>query len=98
MTDNLGETRLKRKKRMRDPMRTYDALPPALRTWLAEAALPWSPASCRRIWQRARERGEPVEAILARLDRAEALTLSKDIQVQAVTTRTQRHHHQDNRP
>ena len=98
MSGNLGETRLARRRARRDPMRAFDGLPAPLRRWLAEAALPWSPASCRRIWQRARARGEPVEAILARLDRAEALTLSKDIQVQAVTTRTLRHHHQDNRP
>lgn len=98
MSRNLGETRLARRRARRDPMRAFDDLPAPLRRWLAEAALPWSPASCRRILQRARERGEPMEAILARLDRAEALTLSKDTQVQAVTTRTRRHHHQGNRP
>ncbi|SNT72683.1 hypothetical protein SAMN05444959_103181 [Paracoccus seriniphilus] len=52
-------------------MRTFDTLPCPLRRWLAEAAMPWSPASCRRIWMRARLEGEPVEAILARLDRTE---------------------------
>ncbi|KQB97663.1 hypothetical protein AL073_01570 [Loktanella sp. 1ANDIMAR09] len=78
MTGNLGETGLKRKRRRQDPMRAYDALPPALRGWLADAALPWSPVSCRRIWQRARARGEPIEAVLARLERAQAQTLAKD--------------------
>ncbi len=78
MTGNLGQTDLRRRRRRQDPMRAYDALPPALRHWLAEAALPWSPASCRRIWQRARSRGEPMEAVLARLDRAQAQTLAKD--------------------
>ncbi|MFC3613820.1 DUF6525 family protein [Lutimaribacter marinistellae] len=78
MTRNLGDTTLKRRRRAGDPMRTFDDLPPALRRWLAEASMPWSPASCRRIWQQARSRGEPVEAILARLDRAEARMLASD--------------------
>jgi hypothetical protein len=59
-------------------MRDYDGLPPPLRRWLSEAALPWSPSSCRRIWLRARARGESTEAILSRLDRAQSQALSKD--------------------
>ena len=98
MSANLGETRLARRRARRDPMRAFDGLPAPLRRWLADAALPWSPASCRRIWQRARARGEPVEAILARLDRAEALTLSRDTPIHSVTTRRRPHHQQDNRP
>lgn len=94
MTGNLGETRLKRKRHRQDPMRAYDALPPPLRTWLAEAALPWSPTSCRRIWQRARARGEPVDAILARLDRAQAQTLAKDPIRHASQLGQARHHNQ----
>ena len=31
-----------RARRHTDPMRDYDALPPPLRRWLAEARLPWS--------------------------------------------------------
>ncbi len=75
---NLGETSAPRCRRSGDPMRTYDALPPPLRGWLAQAALPWSPASCRRIWQRERARGESVEAILAKLDHAQATTLARE--------------------
>lgn len=67
-----------RLRRRSDPMRAYDALPAPLRQWMAQAALPWSPASCRRIWVRAQQRGEPVETVLARLDRAEEITLSRD--------------------
>ena len=95
MTGNLGETRLKRRRRRRDPMRAYDALPPPLRRWLAEAALPWSPASCRRIWKRARARGEPIDAVLARLDRAEAQTLSRDPLCHAFAARQVPHQRQD---
>ncbi|WP_050528444.1 DUF6525 family protein [Pseudorhodobacter aquimaris] len=78
MTDNLGATTLKRRQRTGDPMSAYDALPPVLRSWLAAAALPWSPASCRRIWLAARAKGESDAAVIARLDRAEGKTLSRD--------------------
>ncbi|WP_370304005.1 DUF6525 family protein [Pseudooceanicola sp.] len=76
MSRNLA-TSLQRRRRA-NPMQTYDALPGPLRAWVAQAALPWSPASCLRIWRRARAQGDSPEAILARLDRAEALTLSRD--------------------
>ncbi len=75
---NLGATSLRRRRRRDDPMREFDALPPPLRQWLSEAALPWSPRSCRRIWQRARSEGEPVAQVLAKLDRAEADCLCRD--------------------
>lgn len=78
MSGNLGTTALRRPRRSGDPMRAYDRLPPDLRRWLAGAALPWSPASCRRIWTRATARGVPPEAITALLDAAEARTLSRE--------------------
>ncbi|MCZ0962456.1 DUF6525 family protein [Paracoccus benzoatiresistens] len=57
----------------------YDRLPPELRTWLAAAALPWSPRSVLRLWDRLlREMRGDVEAVLARLDRAERKMLAKD--------------------
>ncbi|MGK7651855.1 DUF6525 family protein [Roseovarius sp. B08] len=43
-----------------------------------QAALAWSPASCRRIWQKARAEGEAPDTILARLDRAERMALARD--------------------
>lgn len=78
MNRNLGQTPL-RKRRAGDPMRAFDALPAPLRRWLADAARPWSPASCRRIWQRAKARGETVDTVLQRLDRAEARTLAREL-------------------
>jgi len=87
MRGNRGQTNLKLKRRAEDPMRAYDALPPQLRRWMAQAVLPWSPASCRRIWLRARAKGEPIEAVLARLDRAQAKTLSNDLMSRAVAAR-----------
>lgn len=59
-------------------MQAYDALPRPLRNWMAQAALPWSPASCRRIWAKARAQGASADDILDRLDRAERITLSRD--------------------
>lgn len=67
---NLGDTGLPLRRRGGNPMQEFDALPPDLRRWLAQAALPWSPASCRRIWQRARQRGEAAEQVLERLSQA----------------------------
>ncbi|MBO6922217.1 MAG: hypothetical protein JJ859_08380 [Roseicyclus sp.] len=76
MSCNLGATTLQRRKRACDPMRTYDALPPELRRWIAQAALPWSPRSCARLWKKARQRGLGAEAALATLERAQAGTLA----------------------
>jgi len=45
-------TGLPRRMRAADPMAEFDRLPPMLRRWLAEAALPWSPRSVRRAFAR----------------------------------------------
>jgi hypothetical protein len=78
MTGNLGSTALKRRRRATDPMMTYDTLPQPLRRWLAEAALPWSPKSCKRIWEKARRNGLSVEDAIVVLTEAERKTLSRD--------------------
>ncbi|WP_147114237.1 DUF6525 family protein [Tateyamaria sp. syn59] len=78
MTRNLGSTSLNRKRRAADPMRSYDALPAPLRHWLAQATLPWSPASARRVWNRACAKGMSVEDALSVLSQAEARTLARD--------------------
>ncbi|MEC8668087.1 MAG: DUF6525 family protein [Pseudomonadota bacterium] len=77
MRRNVATT-LRRRRRRADPMQAYDALPRPLRAWMAQAALPWSPASCRRIWAKARSEGASPDDILARLTRAEQRTLSRD--------------------
>lgn len=74
---NLGATPLRAKQRAIDPMRVYDGLPPELRIWIANAALPWSPISCLRLWQRALREEGCHRAAQARLDRAEAMCLHK---------------------
>lgn len=60
-------------------MERFDRLPPALRRWLAAAALPWSAQSALRLWSRyGREVGGDTGAILMRLDRAERRMLARD--------------------
>ena len=60
------------------PMQDHDRLPAALRAWAAQAALPWSAASLRRIWQRAiGETGCDAQAI-ARLNAAETAALARE--------------------
>ena len=75
---NLGATGLRRRRRPGDPMQDFDALPAELRRWLANAALPWSPESCRRIWLKAGAEGASIAERLDRLDRAERSTLARD--------------------
>lgn len=74
---NLGAIPLRRHGRQSDPMAAFDALPPPLRRWLAQAALPWSPASCRHLWHKARRAGASVDEALTSLSRAEARILAR---------------------
>ncbi|MEL6887578.1 MAG: DUF6525 family protein [Pseudomonadota bacterium] len=78
MTRNLGATTLRRTRRSSDPMRSYDALPVPLRQWLSQAALPWSPASARRLWTRALACGLTPQDAQDVLARAEARTLARE--------------------
>ncbi|NVK13001.1 MAG: hypothetical protein HWE35_02370 [Rhodobacteraceae bacterium] len=75
-------SRLKRRRRAGDPMQAYDALPPSLRQWLADACLPWSPASALRLWTKAGGSRDPAAAV-ARLDAAEQAMLKRDARVWA---------------
>ncbi|MFN4058866.1 MAG: DUF6525 family protein [Roseinatronobacter sp.] len=60
-------------------MAEFDRLPPELRAWLAQAALPWSVPSVRKLWSRARRRHSP-QAALAYLSSLEARALTRDAQ------------------
>lgn len=75
---NIGQTSLRGKRRTGDPMKDYDVLPAPLRTWLGQAALPWSPVSARRVWKKAQAKGLSVEETLKSLSKAEAKTLMRD--------------------
>lgn len=60
-------------------MRQYDRLPKPLRVWMAGAVLPWSPASCLRLWHKIRADGASEQECLQRLDRAEARLLAREL-------------------
>jgi len=79
---NRGATRLPLRRRATDPMRDFDRLPRPLRHWLAQAHLPWSPASCRAIWHRVMAEGGDEEAALRRLGDVERAMLARDRQMQ----------------
>lgn len=60
-------------------MAAYDALPPALRHWLAEAALPWSPDSAKRARRRALRKALWRKQVALRImDQIEAERLAQD--------------------
>ncbi len=76
MTGNLASPRARW--RRVDTMAAYDRLPPDLRSWLAEAALPWSAASVLRLWQRALRETGCTGSARARLAAAERKTLARE--------------------
>jgi hypothetical protein len=49
-----------------------------LRQWLAGAVLPWSAASCKRIWTNARRDSQDMNDALSTLARVEQKTLARD--------------------
>lgn len=62
-----------------NPMARYDRLPPELRRWLAQAALPWSPRSSLKLWHRCLKKSQGDIAVAEkRLYLAEAKMLKKD--------------------
>ncbi|WP_276617454.1 DUF6525 family protein [Qingshengfaniella alkalisoli] len=53
MVRHISNSRSALKRRRRaNSMASFDGLPPELRRWLAQAALPWSAHSARRLWRR----------------------------------------------
>ncbi|NDV49505.1 MULTISPECIES: DUF6525 family protein [unclassified Salipiger] len=72
---NLGAAPTRR--REGDVMSAYDRLPPDLRAWLAQAALPWSPRSALRAWRGALARTGCADAAAARLSAIEARHLER---------------------
>ena len=78
MGNNLGQTRLRKRRRSEDPMREFDRLPPMLRTWLSNAALPWRPRSVQRAYDRALARTGNGDLALSELERLQSERLAKD--------------------
>jgi Family of unknown function (DUF6525) len=61
-----------------DAMRAHDRLPPELRRWASQAALPWTSRSLRRAWERALQQTSCRVAALDRLNAIEAATLARE--------------------
>lgn len=60
-------------------MADYDALPPALRDWLATARLQWEPRSAHRAWRRGLWKGlGRTTAARAYMDALETEAIAKD--------------------
>ncbi|WP_171211237.1 MULTISPECIES: DUF6525 family protein [unclassified Ruegeria] len=78
MPRNLGQTKLRKRRRAENPMREFDRLPPVLRAWVSQAALPWRPRSVLRAYQKALAHTGDHGRALEELGRLEALQLAKD--------------------
>ena len=61
-------------------MREFDRLPPVLRAWVSQAALPWRPRSVLRAYNKALDRTGNQSRALDELRRLEAVQLAKDRQ------------------
>lgn len=59
-------------------MRDYDRLPPELRNWLSQAALPWRASSVQRAYARALKRTGDHQLALDELERLQTQLIAKD--------------------
>ncbi len=85
MGRNLGQTKLRKRRRREDPMREFDRLPPVLREWLANAALPWRPRSVLRAYNTALARTGDRRQALDELGRLETAQLAKECNLGSIT-------------
>ena len=76
--DNLGQTKLKKKRTKGDPMHEFDRLPPFLRSWVRDAVMPWSPTSVKRLYLKALKNTGNCSSALAELDKIQGKRLSKE--------------------
>ncbi len=82
MGRNLGQTKLRKRRRRENPMREFDRLPPILRSWVSQAALPWRPRSVLRAYNTALAKTGSQSRALEELQRLEAVQLAKDTQIE----------------
>jgi hypothetical protein len=75
---NRGQTSLRLRSRIEDPMREFDRLPAELRAWLASAALPWRPRSVRRAYEKALAETGDRRRALARLTDLQGRLVAQD--------------------
>ena len=78
MLSNRGSTTLRRRGCARNPMREFDRLPPVLRRWMADAALPWRAKTVLAAYHKAMAKtGNPKDAISV-LDEIQSRLVAKD--------------------
>ena len=78
MRINVGQTKLRKRRRQSDPMSDFDKLPKTIRKWINDAVLPWGPKSVLRAYKKAFLRTGDSTLALADLDRVQKIQLSKD--------------------
>ena len=61
-----------------DPLAEFDKLPPELRAWVSNAALPWRPGSVRAAYEKAFAKTGNARHALEELDRIESRLVAKD--------------------
>lgn len=71
-------TRLRCRPRRQSPMAAFDAAPPALRRWLADAILPWSVDSALNRYRQALRATGDERLALAALSAREAALVARD--------------------
>ncbi|WP_147126652.1 DUF6525 family protein [Shimia ponticola] len=77
-TRNRGATTLRTRRCRGNPLAEYDSLPPELRRWVSEAALPWGAQSVRTAYQKALARTGDKTRALQELDAIERRLVAKD--------------------
>ena len=77
MRSNLGDTKLKTRRRQSNALREFDCLPRQLREWLRNAVFPWAPSSAKRVYKRAITDTGDVNFAIAELERLQEHQLSK---------------------
>lgn len=78
MRSNLGNTKLKTRRRQSNALHEFDCLPKQLREWLRNAVLPWTPSSVQRVYKRAITDTGDINFALGELERLQEYQLSKD--------------------
>ena len=78
MRNNLGQTKIRTRRRPNNGLYEFDSLPESLRKWIINAALPWHPKSVKRVYNKALSAtGDPRKA-LTELNRLQEIQLAKD--------------------
>ena len=77
MRSNLGNTKLKTRRRQSNALREFDCLPRQLREWLRNAVFPWAPSSAKRVYKRAITDTGDINFAIAELERLQEHQLSK---------------------